>query len=311
MDEPHPLRQRLAADDPVLLDGGFSTTLEAGGYDLGGALWSARALLDAPDAVRAVHAAFLAAGAEVITTASYQLAAHSLAAAGYDPDLAPWLFARSVALARDAVTAHLEAGGHPALVAGSVGPYGAVLADGSEYRGGYDLDVDALAVFHAPRIAALVAAGADVLACETVPCADEVLALARVLDGCGTPAWVTVTLGPSGRTTAEGQPLRAALRPLTAVAEVVAIGVNCCPPALVEPASAELADLGLPLVAQPNVGDRWDATARTWIRLAEGPLPDPRRWVAAGARLVGGCCGTGPADLTRLARQVRLPGTAG
>lgn len=296
----------------VVLDGGTATTLEQHGHVLDDALWSARLLLDAPEAIVAVHAAFLAAGAQVVTTASYQLAAASLAAAGREASHTERLLARAVELGHRAVADHLDVhGGRRALVAASVGPYGAVLADGSEYRGGYGRSEAELVAFHAPRIEALAAAGADVLACETIPSAVELAALARVLTSVEMPAYVSVTLGSDGRTTAEGQPLVAAFAPLLELDTVVAVGVNCCPPELVGPALAALAGVDRPLLAKPNAGARWDATTRRWVEgsgaATDGSTVetvDPRTWIAAGARLVGGCCGTSPDDLRALTARL-------
>lgn len=299
------MRHRLAGGGLVLLDGGLATTLAAAGHDLSDALWSARLLLDDPAAIVAAHAAFLEAGAEVVTTASYQLAAESLAATGRDPTLASGLFERSVEVAVRAADAHTVPGRPRPLVAASIGPYGGVLADGSEYRGGYGLSVEELVAFHAPRVEALLTADPDVLACETIPAAGEVAALARILAGTGATAWMSVTVDSTGTRTAEGQPLDRALAPALELDEVVAVGVNCCAPRLVPDALAVLSLCGRPLVAYPNAGDRWDAGRRTWVPRARDERPDPGSWVAAGARLVGGCCGTAPAELERLAAALR------
>src|SRR3954465_8466094 len=153
------------ATGPVVLDGGLSTELEARGHDVSSALWSARLLRDDPAAIVAAHAAFAAAGAQVATTASYQATVEGFQAAGISPRQAARLIERSVILARE--------GQENGWVAGSVGPYGAMLADGSEYTGAYveELDIRALRAFHRPRMDRLTGAGADVLACETGPAA--------------------------------------------------------------------------------------------------------------------------------------------
>ena len=311
MDAPHPSPAsagHLDARSVVVLDGGLATTLEAAGHDLSGPLWSARRLLDDPGAIVAAHRAFLAAGAEVVSTASYQLSAIGLRSAGGDEGEVDRLLARSVELAREAVAGHRaeHRGGadeRPLRVAASVGPYGAVLADGSEYRGNYGLPVDELVAFHAPRVAALVAAGPDLLAVETIPSGTEVEALAQVLTEVDVPAWVSLTVGPDGATTPEGQPLADAMAPVLEVDTVVAVGVNCCPPAVASRALQVLADAcDHPLVVYPNVGDTWDAQARGWRPGADGDArAELSRWLAAGARMVGGCCGTNPSDLARLA----------
>ena len=163
----------------MLLDGGLSTALEEQGHDLSDHLWSARLLIDRPAAIRAAHEAFAAAGAQVAITASYQASAEGLARAGIDPGSAAQLIATSVELARGC-----------GVVAGSVGPYGAMLANGAEYTGDYGTVGRAeLRAFHAPRILALVGAGADCLALETVPRIDEAEVLVELADG--VPAWLS------------------------------------------------------------------------------------------------------------------------
>jgi S-methylmethionine-dependent homocysteine/selenocysteine methylase len=183
------------SDGLVALDGGLSTELEAAGHDVSSSLWSARLVEQDPAAVVAAHARFFAAGARVATTASYQVSAEGFVAAGLEASAAERSLRHSVALAQDARD---QAGlAMSAWVAGSVGPYGAVLADGSEYTGAYagqdGLDLAALRRFHRPRLHALADAGADVLACETLPAALEVEALLLELAEVDVPAWVSLT----------------------------------------------------------------------------------------------------------------------
>jgi homocysteine S-methyltransferase len=291
-----PLADALAAG-PVLLDGGLSTELEARGHDVSSALWSARLLRDDPDAVVAAHAAFAAAGARVATTASYQATVEGLAAAGVDRAGAERLIARSVELARE--------GAPDGWVAGSVGPYGAMLADGSEYTGAYarDVTVADLRAFHRPRMAVLAAAGADVLACETVPAAAEAEALVAEAEALGVPVWLSLTTvtGTDGvvrtRLGEDAAPVLAAAAASTAV---VAFGENCTDPAGVPPALAAAAG-PKPVVVYPNSGEGWDAATRRWTgRPGIDPAAVPS-WLAAGARLVGGCCRVGPQAIGQLA----------
>ncbi|MEU8462330.1 homocysteine S-methyltransferase [Streptomyces sp. NPDC029003] len=276
-----PLADALARR-AVLLDGGLSNQLTAQGNDLSGGLWTGRVLAERPDQVEAAHTAYAGAGAEVLITASYQV--------GHDPGL----LERSVTVADRAA----RAAGHEVWVAASVGPYGAVLADGSEYRGRYGIGAGALADFHRPRIEAL--RGADVLALETVPDTEEAEALLRVLAGTGARAWLSYTVA-DGRTRA-GQPLDEAFALAAAAPEVVAVGVNCCDPADVLPALRAAASVtAKPLLAYPNDGSVWDAATQTWHPPA-APVPwDVPAWRAAGARLIGGCCRVGPDDIAALA----------
>jgi homocysteine S-methyltransferase len=285
----------------VVLDGGLATQLEAQGADLSSALWSARLLRDDPAQIVEAHRRFYEAGAEVAITASYQASFDGFASAGVDAAGAEQLIRRSVDLAREAATS--VAGGGPRWVAASVGPYGAALADGSEYHGRYDLTVDALRSWHRPRLEVLAAAGADLLALETVPCLAEAEALLAEIDGSGRTCWLSLSCS-DGRTRA-GEDPDEAFAMARDVAEVVAVGVNCTGPgeitSLVERAGAVS---GKPVVAYPNSGEGWDAERREW---SGGATFDPLRvngWVDAGARLVGGCCRVSPGEIAELRAQI-------
>jgi len=287
-----------------VLDGGLSTELESRGHDVTSALWSARLLRDDPQAIADAHAAFAAAGAQVATTASYQATVPGFAAAGIDAATAESLITRSVQLARNG----LDRAGRTGWVAGSVGPYGAFLADGSEYTGGYvdSVTVAELRAFHRPRLELLAAAGADVLACETLPAAAEVEALLAELADLGVPAWLSLTAitGPDGVVrTRRGEPLADVLAMTRDVDAVIAVGVNCTDPAGVPAAVLAAAAAGKPVVAYPNSGEVWDAAARRWT--GRPGVGDVTGWVAAGARLVGGCCRVRPDDVAAIADAVR------
>ncbi|MFF0478089.1 homocysteine S-methyltransferase [Streptomyces sp. NPDC004284] len=280
----------------LVLDGGLSNQLEAQGCDLSDALWSARLLADGPEQIEAAHAAYVRAGARVLITSSYQATFEGFARRGTGREEAARLLVRSVELARSAAGAV----GEEVWVAASVGPYGAMLADGSEYRGRYGLSVAALERFHRPRIEALAGAAPDVLALETVPDAEEAEALLRAAEGCGVPVWLSYTV-EGGRTRA-GQDLAEAFAVAAGNEQVVAVGVNCCDPAEAGDAvELAVAVTGKPAVVYPNSGERWDARARGW----SGDMAfDPEwavGWAEKGARLVGGCCRVGPATIGALA----------
>ncbi|MFJ6138997.1 homocysteine S-methyltransferase [Kitasatospora sp. NPDC092286] len=297
------------AAGPLVLDGGLSNQLAAAGHDLSDGLWSARLLADAPEALVAAHRAYFAAGAQVAITASYQASFEGFARRGVGRAEAGRLLARGVELAR-AAAAEESAGDRPRWVAASVGPYGAVPADGSEYRGRYGLSQDELEAFHRPRLEALVAAGPDVLALETVPDADEARALLRAVRGLGVPAWLSYSV-VGGRTRA-GQPLAEAFALAAEADEVVAVGVNCCTPQDADRAVALAARVtGKPVVVYPNSGESWDAGAREWrgeptfrATGAAGGRGRVARWLADGARLMGGCCRVGPDGIAALAAEL-------
>jgi len=292
----------------TVLDGGLATELEANGHDLSDRLWSARLLLTDPDAIEAAHLAYFRAGAQVATTASYQASIEGFAAAGLDAAAARGLIGLSVELADRARTRYRAETGDkgPLLVAGSVGPYGAILADGSEYRGDYDPGAAALADFHRPRIEALVEAGADLLAFETIPTIREAEVLVKLLDEVDVPAWLSYSCR-NGVSTSAGEPIETAVAVATNP-RILAVGINCTAPrhlpALLDAARSAT---DLPLIAYPNGGERWDAASRRWLA-DEGGAYDPAAvasWTLLGATWLGGCCGTGPSDIRALATVLR------
>ena len=280
----------------VVLDGGLATQLEERGHDLSDDLWSARLLVDDPGEIRAAHGDYAAAGAEMATTASYQVSYAGLAARGVDAAGTDVLLRRSVALAR-------EAGDGELWVAASIGPYGAALADGQEYTGDYDLDVLGLRTWHRRRLQVLVDAQPDVLAIETVPCLAEVEALLAEVSGLGIPCWLSLTA--DGDRTRRGEPLAEAFAMAADVPEVLAVGVNCC--------TADSADVDVPLahasgrpaVVYPNSGEGWDGPGRRWVGEPTFTADRVTGWLTAGARLVGGCCRVGPREIAEISAIVR------
>lgn len=293
----------------VVLDGGLATELEARGHDLSDRLWSARLLVTDPDAIEAVHLDYFRAGARVATTASYQATVPGFEAAGLDRGDALAAIRLSVELARRARDRYAAESGVPAselLVAGSVGPYGAMLADGSEYRGDYNPGAAALRDVHAPRMETLLEAGVDLLAMETIPTLTEAEVLVELLASFGARGWLSYQCRDA-TATAAGEPVAAAFTVAADAPGLIAVGVNCVVPRHVPALLAAAAEAtALPTVAYPNGGDAWDALDRRWLP-SDGDSFDPAAvaaWADLGAGWLGGCCGTGPSDIAALARAV-------
>ena len=293
----------------MVLDGALATELERRGADLRDPLWSAKCLIERPELIREVHRDYLRAGADVATTATYQATFEAFAQRGIDRRGAARLMGDAVRLAvaaRDEFWAdetNRFARLRP-LVAASVGPYGAMLADGSEYRGRYALDDQALAQFHRPRLQVLASAGADLLACETFPCLREARAVARALQEFpNARAWISFSC-QDGEHNCEGEDIAECAQGLQAYPQIVAVGVNCTPPRYVASLLRRMREqTDKPLVAYPNSGERYHPSSKIWTNpLAGAPFGEPfgehsRRWFAEGARLIGGCCRTGPEDI--------------
>jgi len=275
----------LATPGVVVIDGGLSTQLEAMGHQLVDSLWTARVLVEDPEVVAGAHRAFVNAGARIVITASYQVSRPGFASVGLTASQADAALRASVEVARAGVA------GTDALVAASVGPYGAIWHDGSEYRGNYGLDETALARFHAERIEVLVQSKPDALAVETIPDVAEARALATVLPA-DLPSWVCFTARDEASTRA-GQPIEEGVAAFADHPGVIAFGVNCTEPMHVPGLLRRIRSVtDLPLVAYPNAGGSWDAASGTWVGPRQPISEASRSWVEAGARIIGGCCGT-------------------
>ena len=283
----------------MLLDGGLATTLELLGHDISGDLWSAQMLIDHPTAIVEAHRAFFAAGAEVATTATYQATFDGFAAHGIERADTVDLMRRGVHLAREAAA---EVSDRQTWVAASLGPYGAMLADGSEYHGRYGLTVGELRDFHRPRMEVLAVSGADVLAFETLPNAAEVEAVLIEVEGTGIDCWVSVSI--EGSRIRSGELLLDVAAMVADVDEVMAFGINCSTPSDATEAVSIAARSGKPVVIYPNSGEGWDADNRTWVAAETAAHFPVSRWTAEGSRLVGGCCRITPSDISALAVQL-------
>lgn len=296
----------LFANETVVLDGGLATELAARGCDISGTLWSARVLRAAPEAIEQLHYDYYAAGARVAITASYQASYEGFAATGIDAEETTRLLRLSVELARNARARYRR--DHPAdtrelFVAASVGPYGAISHDGAEYRGDYGIGFAELVAFHDRRFRVLAEAGADFLACETIPVLDEARAYAELLARHpAARAWLSFT-SKDGRHTSHGEPLADCARVADRSAGVFAVGVNCVRPEIVGDAIRALREgTTKPIVVYPNSGETWSAGSESWHGAAghEGLAALAPEWLAAGARLIGGCCRVGPGEIASL-----------
>jgi homocysteine S-methyltransferase len=296
----------------MVLDGALATQLESRGADINDPLWSAKYLIERPDLIRDVHLEYFRAGADVATTATYQATFEAFARRDIGHRQAARLMCDAVALASAArdefwgLEANHRGRARP-LIAASVGPYGAMLADGSEYRGRYSVSDAALADFHRPRLEVLAGAGADLLACETLPCLREACVLGELLgDFPGVCAWISFSC-KDGERTSEGEQIGVCVEALQGHPQIVAIGVNCTPPQYISSLLRHMRGrTDKPLVVYPNSGECYEPGPRQWSGISRSPqiADQTGAWYGEGARLIGGCCRTGPADIRGVAQWV-------
>jgi homocysteine S-methyltransferase len=312
MERSNPLTPFLAGQGFLLLDGGLATELEKQGHDLDDPLWSARLLLEKPEAIARVHRDYLHAGADCLITASYQATLTGFQQRGLSREQAIALLRRSVELAmgvRDVFWADElnRVGRSRPQIAASIGPYGAYLANGAEYTGDYGLGEAGLLTFHRERWHILAESGADLLACETIPSAVEAQALAQLSqETTATPVWVSFSCR-DGAHIHDGTLLTEAVRPLLDLPQLVALGVNCTAPSHIPSLISHLKTVtDKPIVVYPNSGETYDAGQNCWLGISSANefAAASQTWYDAGARLVGGCCRTGPEHIRQMREKL-------
>jgi homocysteine S-methyltransferase len=309
----NPIETILQNHPVVILDGALATELERRGCDLEDTLWSAKVLLENPEQIRRLHMDYFLAGADCAITASYQATVEGFMRRGLSEMQAIRLIQKSVQLAAEAREAFWQdeanrTGRPRPFVAASVGPYGAYLADGAEYRGDYGLSESELVAFHRPRMKALIEAGADMLACETIPSSVEARALVHLLEEFpGVSAWISFTAKDAAHIR-NGERLADCIAWLDSQPQVAAVGVNCTSPQFISSLIHEARRATKkPILTYPNSGETYDAGTRVWSGDAYGGSfgEQAREWYESGARILGGCCRTTPDDIRTIAGWAR------
>jgi homocysteine S-methyltransferase len=312
----HGLNELIRQFSPIILDGAMATEIEKQGFVIDSALWSAAVIHDHPDSVKKVHMDYFEAGADVATTNTYQATLPGFQQNGYSKQEAEQSIIAAVQIAIQArsefwksLTPVQQKSRPFPLIAGSVGPYGAYLADGSEYTGNYALGEDDYRMFHRSRMHLLKDAGADLFAFETMPNFSETGVLANLLhdEFPDDAAWLSFSLSDDHHL-CDGTPLADAVSHFNAYDQIAAIGVNCVPTSRVSPAIHVIRQVtDKPMVVYPNSGERYDPITKTWT--SKGALQSyeaaSAEWAKAGASLIGGCCRTSPDDIRQIAKWAR------
>lgn len=296
---------------PMLLDGGLSNQLESQAIDLSNPLWTASAIINAPEKIVAAHRAYLDAGADCIITASYQASIAGFMKIGYSQADASDLMQQTVTLAQQAIAeyAHDTNDEKTRTVAASIGPYGASLADGSEYRGNYGVSKQTLIAYHQDRLALLAAMEPDFFACETIPCLEEALVLAELVSQYDIPAWLSFSC-KDAENLCDGSTLAAACEALNAENAFFALGVNCSAPQHISPLIDAIKQTSPEkrIIIYPNSGEVYNATTKTW-QPCESPLDfatQAQQWLDQGVDIIGGCCRIGPAHIKEISRYLHI-----
>ena len=290
---------------PLLIDGGLSNVLEEQGHDLNHKLWTAKLLETDPESIIQAHYAYLKSGAKCITSSSYQASVRGFIAIGHDQNTAEILIRKTIRLAEIAIERARESGvvDYNPLIAASIGPYGAYLADGSEYHGNYGVSDDTLREFHLDRIKLLERSNADFFACETLPSIQEARVLSEILEQTDKPAWISFSCKNEHQIN-DGTRIEECVSVFANHSNVFAIGVNCTAPEYVS-GLIKLMKSGSgakKIVVYPNSGEAYNAESKTWLGLSDPELfvAMAKEWIKMGADIIGGCCRIGPDHISRI-----------
>ncbi|PJI08648.1 MULTISPECIES: homocysteine S-methyltransferase [Clostridium] len=301
----NPIKTVLKDFPVTILDGALATELEKRGCNINDSLWSAKVLAKNPEIIEAVHYDYFVSGADCAITSSYQATIDGFMNKGYSKSEAESLIKNSVKIAKQARDKFWEEPSNrinrpKPFIAGSVGPYGAYLADGSEYRGDYKITEEELMEFHRPRIKLLLEAGADILACETIPNLAEAKAITKLLQEFpDVYAWISFSC-KNDYEISDGTPIKECAEFLNSCTQVAAIGMNCTAPKYINSLIKEIKSVSdKPIVVYPNSGEEYDAKSKTWHgnSSSEAFSSAAKEWFHSGAKLIGGCCRTTPADI--------------
>lgn len=302
----NPIKTLLEQKKHIVIDGALASELQRRGCDLNDSLWSAKVLIEQPELIQQVHYDYFVAGADCAITASYQATPMGFAPKGIELEESIKLIKTSVKLAQQAKMQYLNdiKQDKALLIAGSVGPYGAYLANGSEYTGDYQLSESEFIAFHKDRVAALIDAGVDILACETMPSFLEIKALAKLIQKFPmVNCWFSLTLKDQ-KHISDGTPLTEVIEYLNSIEQIVSVGINCIALEKVTPALEVLSKLtSKPLIVYPNSGEQYDPTTKQWHKNHDHNCTFANQldvWINLGAKLIGGCCQTTPDDIVEI-----------
>lgn len=309
----NPIKTYLEKYSSIVIDGAMASELEKKGCNINDGLWSAKILAENPEMIRQVHLDYFKAGADFAITASYQATIDGFVKKGYSQCEAQVLIQKSVQIAKEAREEFIAAYGLPEgrpypLVAASIGPYGAYLADGSEYRGDYGIQETELMDFHRERMDLLIQADPDLLACETIPNLDEAKAIAKLMEELNAPyGWISFSC-KNGTQISSGDLIRDCVSQLENFEKVAAIGINCTSPEYISSLIQEIKSVtAKPIIVYPNSGEEYHADTKTWTKGSEqGDFCScAKRWHREGARLIGGCCQTTPEHIKSVTDYLR------
>ncbi len=302
------IKNFLEKQNALILDGALGTQMQNHGFNINDSLWSAKFLDENPNAIKLVHKEYLEAGADCIITSSYQASLEGFLEKGFSEEKADHLISSSIKIAKDTRDEFWESYKNSdrlkPLVAASIGPYGAYLANGAEYSGAYEISEKKLSSFHKRRLDTIMKMSPDIIACETIPLFSEIKILSKLLEKYKTTtSWLCLSAKNESLTNA-GDDVEEVISWLNAQKHIDAIGVNCTAPQYISTLVKKIKKLSDKLIViYPNGGSAYNPITKLWessLTNSEEFAKMAYLWNSLGANIIGGCCETTPKEIKKI-----------
>ena len=277
-----------------LLDGSLSYPLENKGINLNTRLWTAQLLIDDPHILSEIHSNYVKCGVDYISTSSYQLSHDSLSQLEYSKKEIYLIFKRSVDLAKKAVEKkEIE-------IVGSFGPFGTLLADGSEYTGNYKYDDFTIKNYHKKNFEIINYQKLDIILYETIPSLKEIIIISDVIKYSHKKFWISMTCNKNLKLR-DNSSLKEACKILSELQNISVIGVNCIDPLITSDIIKKLKDYSSKkILIYPNSGEKYNSYTKKWDGESSINNKLIQDWISLSPDIIGGCCRVGYDKISKM-----------
>ena len=285
-----------------LLDGSMSFPMEQLGYNLKNKLWTGKALINNPDLIKDIHKGYIDAGADFISTSTYQISFDRLKNMGYQSEEIKKIFQKSVDIVKDAIEeSKLK---KEIKIVGSFGPYASYDPEASEYIGEYDSTDIEIKKFHLNNIRIIEETDLDIILYETIPCLREIKILSEALSHSTKEIWISITCNEEMEFR-DGSSFKDACEIISKIEKITTMGINCFSPLLVKKAIDLLKKYSnKKILIYPNSGEIYNPKERFWTGNNEFNNSMIKNWLSLYPDIIGGCCRIGYDDIKKMRVEI-------
>ena len=285
-----------------LLDGSMSFPLEQLGYNLKNKLWTGMALISDPDIIKNIHKDYINAGADYISTSTYQVSYDRLQNMGYQSSDIKKVFQKSIDLVKEAIKESRSK--KEIKIVGSFGPFASYDPNASEYVGKYNSTDDEIKNFHLNNINIIEETDLDIILYETIPCLREIEILSKVLSQTNKEIWISITCNENIEFR-DGSSFKEACKIISQIEQITTMGINCFSPLLVEKALKELKKYSnKKTLVYPNSGEKYNPKDKYWSGKNEFNNLMIKNWLSLSPDIIGGCCRVGYNNIKKMREEI-------